>query len=308
MTDEILRKKAEEIDGIIESYLPVPEGEAATVIKAMNYSIHAGGKRLRPLLMQEMYRMFGGKDDGVIRPFMAAIEMIHTYSLCHDDLPAMDNDDMRRGKKSTHAEFGEAMGILAGDGLLNYAFETALKAFDTISTNTTDMAAKTKRICDALSILAAKAGIYGMIGGQTADIESEERSDVSMETVRYIHENKTAAMIESSMMIGAVLAGASSDEVSAVERIASDVGNAFQIEDDILDVVGSDEALGKPVGSDEKNGKTTYVSLAGLEKAKADVRSLSERAVKSLGELGGAGTEDGLFLTELIKSLVERDR
>ncbi len=313
MTSDKIREKAEEIDRIINKYLPKEEGQALTVMKAMNYSIHVGGKRLRPMLMMETYRMFGGDTDSVIHPFMAAMEMIHTYSLCHDDLPAMDNDLMRRGKKSTHAEFGEAMGILAGDALLNYAFETAIRAFDVVpgsGESDAERLAMAMRVSRALRILAKKAGIYGMIGGQVADVEAEDKdpSEVTMDTIKYIHENKTAAMIESSMMIGAVLAGASEEEAAELERAGSDVGLAFQIADDILDVTGDDATLGKPVGSDEKNGKTTYVTLVGLEQAKNDVRSLSERAVSRLERLRGSDTESGIFLKELIESLIERDR
>ena len=311
MTDSRIKEKAERIDAIIDEYLPKESGIAKTVMTAMNYSIHVGGKRLRPMLMMETYRMFGGDKDGIIHPFMAAIEMIHTYSLCHDDLPAMDNDLMRRGKKSTHAEFGEAMGILAGDALLNYAFETALLAFgQSKGADISESFSASERIAKALGILAQKAGIYGMIGGQVADIESEGKppENVSMDTIRFIHENKTAAMIESSMMIGAVLAGADDEAVGKLEKIGSDIGLAFQIQDDILDVTGTDEVLGKPVGSDEKNGKTTYVSLAGLDKAVMDVKTISQRAISELQSFPESNSESGKFLTELIESLVERDR
>ena len=302
MIEKQILEKAEKINEIIEQFLPKEEGAAKTVLSAMNYSIHAGGKRLRPMLMMETYEMFGASDaQTVLYPFMAAIEMIHTYSLCHDDLPAMDNDDMRRGQPSTHAKFGEAMGILAGDALLNYAFETALLAFDQEKVSKRTVPFDTVK---ALRILANKAGIYGMVAGQVVDIESEDRpGDVTMDTIRFIHENKTAAMIESSMMIGAALAGASDDEISIMEQIGSDVGLAFQIRDDILDVTGDEKTLGKPVGSDEENGKTTYVSLVGLEQAKKDVAAISERALANLASLPG----DKAFLTDLIKYLIHRD-
>ena len=306
MISEDIGKKAKIIDNIIESFLPKEEGPAKTVMEAMNYSIHAGGKRLRPMLMMETFLMFAGEDpEKVLYPFMAAIEMIHTYSLCHDDLPAMDNDEYRRGQKSTHAMFGEAMGILAGDALLNYAFETALSAFDT----TTD-ANRMRRIAYALSVLAKKAGIYAMVGGQVVDIKAEEKSadEVTKDTIKFIHENKTAAMIESSLMIGAILAGADEADIKTLERIGSDVGLAFQIQDDILDVTGDEKALGKPVGSDEANGKTTYVSLVGLEKAKEDVAALSSNALSELACLEGSVNEHGIFLKDLIASLTYRDR
>lgn len=295
---------------MIETFLPKEEGISVNIMRAMNYSIHVGGKRLRPMLMEETYRMFGGKDDDIIHPFMAAIEMIHTYSLCHDDLPAMDNDMYRRGKKSTHAEFGEAMGILAGDALLNYAFETAFGAFDAVKGRSEKEAADLMlRISEALRILAKKAGIYGMIGGQVADVESEKKpaGSVSMDTIGYIHENKTAAMIESSMMIGAVLAGAGEDAVNIVESVGKDVGIAFQIKDDILDVTGTTEVLGKSVGSDEKNGKATYVSLAGLEKAQEDVKKYTDHALNGLSGIDAEDEEAADFLKELITFLIVRN-
>ncbi len=305
--NDIISEKAKAIDAIIDEFLPKEEGLAKTVMTAMNYSIHVGGKRLRPMFMQETYRMFGGADEKIVHPFMSAIEMIHTYSLCHDDLPAMDNDMMRRGKKSTHAMFGEAMGILAGDALLNYAFETALSAFDLITGD--EEIQQTKRIAAALRILADKAGINGMIAGQVVDIESEDApSEVTMDTIRFIHEKKTAAMIESSMMIGAVLAGAGDEEVKTMEEIGSSVGLAFQIQDDILDITGSDEVLGKPTGSDDKNNKTTYVTLVGLDEAKNDVKRISESAMEKLSGLPGSSTEAGVFLAELIGYLIVRDR
>ena len=305
--NDIISEKAKAIDAIIDEFLQKEEGLAKTVMTAMNYSIHVGGKRLRPMFMQETYRMFGGADEKIVHPFMSAIEMIHTYSLCHDDLPAMDNDMMRRGKKSTHAMFGEAMGILAGDALLNYAFETALSAFDLITGD--EEIKQTKRIAAALRILADKAGINGMIAGQVVDIESEDApSEVTMDTIRFIHEKKTAAMIESSMMIGALLAGAGDEEVKTMEEIGSSVGLAFQIQDDILDITGSDEVLGKPTGSDDKNNKATYVTLVGLDEAKNDVKRISESAMGKLSGLPGSSTEAGVFLAELIGYLIVRDR
>lgn len=304
-------EKARYIDSVIDRYLPAEEGLAKTVMSAMNYSIHVGGKRLRPMLMMETCEMFGGCEDGIIHPFMAAMEMIHTYSLCHDDLPAMDNDMYRRGKKSTHAEYGEAMGILAGDGLLNYAFETAMRAYDVLESDGLDDVGSLElsyRIMKALRILAAKAGIFGMIGGQVVDIETEQKSagEVTVDTIMYIHEHKTAAMIESSMMIGAALAGASQEEIDTVCAIGSDVGLAFQIRDDILDVIGDGDVLGKSVGSDERNGKVTYVTLKGLDKAKEDVQKLSEQAVEKLDGLRGNKGENGSFLRELIEYLISR--
>ncbi len=292
--------KTAEVDAIIAGFLPKEEGIAATVMEAVNYSINVGGKRIRPMLMMETYRMFeGDPDEEILHRFMAAIEMIHTYSLCHDDLPAMDNDMLRRGKPSTHAKYGEAMGILAGDALQCYAFEICSKACP----------GREEAVLKALSILANKAGIYGMVAGQVADMEAEDKRsvDVDLDTIRFIHENKTAAMIESSLMIGGVLAGAGQESVSTLEAIGSDIGLAFQIRDDILDVTGGD-ALGKPIGSDERNGKATYVSLVGLDRAKADVISLTDRAVEKLLSLPGSKNESGVFLAGLVKSLAVRDR
>ena len=260
----------------------------------MNYSVLAGGKRLRPLMMYETYRMFGGEGE-VIRPFMAAMEMIHTYSLVHDDLPAMDNDEYRRGKLTTHAKYGHAMGILAGDALLNFAFETAASAFD--------YGEDPGRVAKALQILAKKAGIYGMIGGQVVDVQSSGHA-ISKERLDFIYELKTSALLEAAMMTGAVLAGAAEEEVRTIEQVASDVGVAFQVRDDILDVTGTLESIGKPVHSDDKNEKTTYVTLKGLEQASADVEELSDRALRNLASLPYKNE----FLTELIQSLVYRDR
>lgn len=288
---EELQKRTGEIEEIIKGYLPEETGFQKTVLEAVNYSVLAGGKRLRPMLMQETCRMFGGEGE-LVKPFMAAIEMIHTYSLVHDDLPAMDNDEYRRGKKTTHAVYGEAMGILAGDALLNLAFETAAEAF------AIEVSSRTAR---AMQILARKAGIYGMIGGQVVDVESEGQP-LSREKLNFIYRLKTSALIEASMMIGAVLAGASDEELAAVERVAGDVGLAFQIQDDILDMTESEEVLGKPALSDEKNNKTTYVTLEGLDKARADVKEISGRAVKLLRSLGG----DHEFLEELINMLTDR--
>lgn len=292
--DRELLEKGKEVESVIVSFLPKEEGWAKTVLEAMNYSVCAGGKRLRPMLMSETYQLFGGKDK-VIEPFMAAIEMIHTYSLVHDDLPAMDNDEYRRGRKTTWVMYGDAMAILAGDGLLNYAFETALKSFEMPQTDL-EKAAK------ALSILAKKAGIYGMIGGQTADIEAQ---NPEIRQLLYIYEHKTAALIQAAMMVGAVLAGANDDQVKIVEQAAFEIGIAFQIQDDILDVTSTLETLGKPIGSDEKNQKTTYVTLQGLEKASCEQKKLSNHAIELLESLQENGFEN-VFLIELIRSLITR--
>lgn len=291
---EKLKVRVEKIEDIIKKYMPDETGYQRTVIEAMNYSILAGGKRLRPMLMLETFRLFGG-DGEVIEPFMAAIEMIHTYSLVHDDLPAMDNDEYRRGRKTTHVVYGEAMGILAGDGLLNYAFETAVKAFD----KTDDY----KAVAKALKIFAQKTGIYGMIGGQTVDVENDGKP-ITKDMLDFIYELKTGALIEASMMTGAVLAGASDENIEKVKAVAINVGLAFQIQDDILDITSTMEVLGKPINSDEKNNKITYVSLEGLERAKHDVESVSNKALTLLDELEG----NNEFLRELIIMLITRKK
>lgn len=294
---EELQQKVEHINNVLEKFLPAEEGQQRIIFEAMNYSVRAGGKRLRPMLMEETYHMFGGSS-AVIEPFMAAIEMIHTYSLVHDDLPAMDNDEYRRGKKTTHAVYGEAMGILAGDALLNLAYETAAKAFG--------MEVADTRVARAFTVLAKKAGVYGMVGGQVVDVESEKSDDcpITREKLDFIYRLKTGALIESSMMIGAILAGASSDEVSRVEQIAAKLGLAFQIQDDVLDVTSTLEVLGKPVGSDEKNNKATYVTFEGLDKAVSDVERISKEAEEQLDDLG----YDDAFLKELFEYLIHREK
>ena len=292
--DMEMEKRLAEITGILESYLPKEEGFQKTVLEAMNYSMRAGGKRLRPMLIQETYRLFGG-ESRVIGPFMAAMEMIHTHSLIHDDLPALDNDEYRRGRKTTHVVYGEAMAILAGDALLNYAYETAVRAFDLEPGN--------PAVGKALAVLTKKTGVYGMLGGQCVDVEAAGRN-MTREKLDFIYRLKTSALIEGSMMVGAILAGASDEEVSVIEQAAADIGLAFQIQDDILDVTSTTEELGKPVLSDEKNEKTTYVTIEGIEKAKEDVKEISKRAVGTLQSLGRKND----FLEELLVQLIDRKR
>lgn len=291
---EQMKEKVGEIENVIREYLPEETGFQKTIFEAMNYSVLAGGKRLRPMIMQESYRLFGGEGKE-IEPFMAAIEMIHTSSLVHDDLPAMDADEYRRGRKTTWVVYGEDMAILAGDALMIYAFEVAAKAFS-LSTHP-------ERVGRAIGILAAKTGIYGMIGGQTVDVELTDKP-MTAEHLDFIYRLKTGALLEASMMIGAVLAGASEEEVAAVERAADDVGVAFQIQDDILDVTSTAEVLGKPIGSDEKNNKTTYVSLYGMDEAKSQVENLSKRAIETLHDCRNRNE----YLEELFLSLIHREQ
>lgn len=291
---EKITEHTKEVEDIIKKFLPAEEGYQKTVMEAMNYSFLAGGKRLRPMLMLETYRLFGGSSKA-IEPFMAAIEMIHTYSLIHDDLPAMDNDDYRRGRKTTHVVYGEAMGILAGDALLNFAFETACKGLMAESGN--------PNVAKAMQILAQKAGIYGMLGGQVVDVEFEGLP-LEREKLDFIYDLKTGALIESSMLIGAVLAGADEEVQNVIIQVAGDIGLAFQIQDDILDVTSDIETLGKPIGSDEKNHKTTYVTIRGLEQAQKDVEEISQRALDGLASL----KEQNSYLNELVVYLVHRKK
>ena len=292
--NEIRDQKVKEIEEIILSYLPKMEGMQGTVIEAMHYSVMAGGKRLRPMLMQESYRLFGGDDDKA-DAFMAALEYIHNYSLVHDDLPAMDNDEYRRGRKTTHVVYGEDIAILAGDALLNYAYETAASAVMKYQGDVS--------VCKAFAILAEKAGIFGMVGGQCVDVLNDDMQDeLTMEEILFIHENKTAALIECALMCGAVLAGANDEDVKKMEKVGSNIGLAFQIQDDILDVTSTFEELGKPIGSDEKNSKTTYLSLTGMEKSKEEVKRLSDEAVEILQGM----TNRNEFLEDLILSLISR--
>lgn len=288
-------KKVAEIEEILRKYLPEKEGHQKIIMEAMEYSLMAGGKRLRPMMMRETYRLFGGKEK-IVEPFMAAIEMIHTYSLVHDDLPAMDNDDYRRGRKTTHVVYGEDMGILAGDALLNYAFETAASAFEIYPE-------KSGLIGKALGILAHKAGIFGMIGGQVVDVK-ETGHKIEKDVLDFIYDLKTGALIESSMMTGAVLAGASDEEVKKVELIAKKVGLAFQIQDDILDVTSTVEVLGKPIHSDEKNEKTTYVTLFGIKEAEKIVEKESGEAIELLKSLPGKNN----YLEWLLNELIHREK
>lgn len=289
-----LKKRTAEVEAVVEAFLPEETGHQKTIFEAMNYSVRAGGKRLRPMLMEETYRLFGGNGEE-IRPFMAAMEMIHTSSLIHDDLPCMDNDTLRRGLPTTWVKFGYDMAVLAGDALLIYAIETASKAFE--KTTRPDLVGR------AIGILAQKTGIYGMIGGQVVDVELTGKP-IPQEKLDFIYRLKTGALLEASMMIGAVLAGADEEEIALTEQIASAVGLAFQIQDDILDVTGDQEVLGKEAGSDEKNQKTTYVTLEGLEKAKKDVEALSVQAIEDLNKLPG----NNEFLENLIRILIKRQK
>lgn len=287
---KLLSEKTQDIEKRIFQYMPRCSGRQAMIVEAMRYSVEAGGKRLRPLLLEESAKLFGAEQK-VVDAFMAAIEMIHTYSLVHDDLPCMDDDMYRRGKKTTHAVFGEDMGVLTGDALLNYAYETALSSFE--HTKHPD------RVASALQILAHKSGIFGMVGGQVIDVHPQ---DDSMETLNEIYRLKTGALLEAAMTCGAVLGGAQSERVQLLEDTASALGLAFQIRDDILDVTGDESEIGKPLHSDEKNEKMTYVARCGVEKSEREVGRLTDRAVDNLHKLDA----DTQFLECLFRYLTER--
>lgn len=295
--NELLEQKVGQVNSVISKYLPKEEGYQVKVIEAMNYSVMAGGKRLRPLFMQETYNMFAddNANKDALERFMAAIEMIHSYSLVHDDLPDMDNDDYRRGRATTHVVYGPAMAILAGDGLLGYAYEVASEAFN--DNNDYDKVAK------AIKLLAHKPGLYGMLGGQAVDVENDKNNKpLNKEMLDFVYRLKTGALIEASMCIGAVLGGATKEQVEEMEKAALLIGLAFQIQDDILDVEGDAAVIGKPVGSDDKNNKTTYVTLYGIDKAKEYVESISADAMEIIKKYNNE------FMLSLVKMLITREK
>ena len=286
-----MKQKQEEINTVLSRFLPEESGEEKLLYEAMNYSVRVGGKRIRPMLLLETYKMFGGTGD-CADPFATALEFIHTYSLVHDDLPAMDNDMYRRGNLTTHAKYGHAMGVLAGDGLLNYAFEVMSKA----------VCAGGAPEAKAMAIIAGKAGVAGMIAGQVVDVMNTGKP-LTKELLDYINERKTSALICAALMAGAALAGAKEEELHVLEKVGTYVGLAFQIKDDILDVIGDEAKLGKPVHSDEKNEKNTYVTLIGIDAAEQTVRKYSEDAVALLDSLPYRNE----FLKKLLLSLATRD-
>lgn len=288
---EILEKKIMVINQYLDKYIENSDGYQKEIFKAMRYSVFAGGKRLRPILLMGAYEAFGGKDLQKVMPFAAALEMIHTYSLIHDDLPAMDNDDYRRGKLTNHKVFGEGMAILAGDALLNTAFETMIKG----SIYNEILGIK------AMKVIAEASGVNGMIGGQVVDLESEHKQ-ISAEVLNYIHENKTARLIQAPLQAGAILAGVEDKYIELMEKAGYKLGIAFQIQDDILDVIGNEKELGKPIKSDLKNEKVTFVTMYGLEKSKEIVKKYSNETCKIFEMLG----ENGDFLKKLSQYLIDR--
>lgn len=290
---EELKNRVVNIEDLLNEYMPKVEGYQKTIFGSMNYSLKAGGKRLRPILTVEACKLVGGNEKDAY-PFAVAIEMIHTYSLIHDDLPALDNDDLRRGRKTNHKVYGEAMAILAGDGLLNYAYEIMLR--ESLSKG------EPEKYLKAINEIAKASGIYGMIGGQVVDIESEGKS-IDMEKLDFIHMNKTAAIIIGCMRAGAIIGGASEEELENVTKYAKNIGLSFQIVDDILDIVGDEAKLGKKVGSDIDNEKSTYPSLIGLEKSKETANKLIAEAKMSIDYIN----KDSEFLNNLADYIVDRE-
>lgn len=286
-----LKKRIETIDRSLDRFLTEKDKPQRIIYEAMRYSVFAGGKRLRPLLMWETAIMCGGGWEDV-ESFACALEMVHTYSLIHDDLPAMDNDDLRRGRPTSHIKFGEDIAILAGDALLT-------KAFEVISEGRYNDPARAMR---ALSIFANAAGADGMVGGQVIDLASENKR-IGLEDLKLMHLLKTGALIRAACAIGAVMAGADDEKTEAVDSFARELGIAFQIRDDILDVTGNEAELGKPIGSDREENKNTYVSLCGIERSEELVKEHSEKAKAALSIFG----DKGGFLKKLTDYLVERN-
>ncbi|MBR1736334.1 MAG: polyprenyl synthetase family protein [Firmicutes bacterium] len=290
MEDKAAEKKMiERVENRLKELLK--EEYPNVIYQAMNYSVNAGGKRLRPILLLSACDTVGGDMEDAL-DFACALEMIHTYSLIHDDLPAMDNDDFRWGKPTCHKVYGDGMAVLAGDGLLNKAYEIMFKII---------LEKKDERYMRAAQIISNAAGVKGMIGGQTADLEAEEKA-ADEKTLLYIHENKTAALIRAALKAGAIIGGADDETVEKLDKVGYDMGIAFQIKDDILDITSTAEVLGKPINSDEKNNKSTYITIFGMEKAQKDYEMLSCEACEIIKEISG----DKPFLYEYSKRLIDR--
>lgn len=286
-----LNERIELINNALDKYLKPRYPEE--LYEAMRYSVMAGGKRMRPVLLISACEAVGGSIEEAL-PFACALEMIHTYSLIHDDLPAMDNDDFRRGKPTCHKQFDEALAILAGDGLLTYAFEVMLEQV---------CKKKSIKLAQAARMIADYSGSKGMLVGQAVDVQSEGKK-INDKTLMFIHDNKTGGLIKAALMAGAEIGGANDSEISSFEKIGYNMGIAFQIKDDILDVTSTSDVLGKPILSDIKNEKQTYVSLYGLDNAQQDYETLSEGAVKMINDMG----ERAAFLAWYAQSLINREK
>ena len=288
--DKSIEEYSERISKALIEHLPVANDGQKSVVMAMKYSLTNGGKRLRPILVLEFCKMCGGDTEKAMA-YACAVESVHTYSLIHDDLPCMDNDDLRRGKPSCHKMYGEATALLAGDALLTHAFEIASTAdFD---------GAKN---ADAVSLLAQNSGVCGMIGGQVLDLKYEAASP-SMSQLLTVHKIKTGAMISAACLLGCIAGDATEEQILAASKFAYYLGIAFQIKDDILDVTGDEQKLGKPVGSDKDNEKTTYVDIVGLNKAQEDVEKLTQAAIESLSAF-----ENNEFVSSLAEYLTRREK
>ncbi len=287
-----LNEYIELINENLEKEFPCCDFGYSDVHDAMKYSLKVGGKRIRPVLVLEFCRVCGGDINDAL-PFALAIEMIHTYSLIHDDLPCMDDDDMRRGKPSCHIKFGEEFALLAGDGLLTLAFNIIAKS--SVAKERPEIAVK------AIEFLSGLAGVNGMIGGQAIDLKNENQQ-ADLETLKLMDTLKTGALIKCAAMMGAVCANACQEKLNAAETYAENLGLAFQIVDDILDVVGDEVQLGKPIGSDCESKKSTYVSVLGLEKSSELANELTRKAIDALDLFG----DDGKFLKDLAFSLIKR--
>lgn len=286
----VLKNDIRKVEHSLLSFLPDAKDGQEKVVKAMEYSLVIGGKRLRPVFTLEFARACGGTREDAL-PLACAMEYIHTYSLIHDDLPCMDNDDMRRGKPSCHKAFGEATALLAGDALLTHAFEIV---------SNSDLPGDV--IASAVSLLAQNSGVLGMIGGQVIDLKYEKENP-TVNQLLTVYKMKTGALISAACLMGCISAGATEEQLAAASKFAYSLGIAFQIQDDILDIIGDEEKLGKPIGSDADNEKTTYATLVGLEKAKADVKQLTDTAVEQLKYF-----ENTEFLENLAYSLVDREK
>lgn len=292
--DRALQEKKKQVEEHLYTYFSDFAGLQKTVFQAADYSLKAGGKRLRPVLLLEACRLFGGTSEQAM-PFACALEMIHTYSLIHDDLPAMDDDDYRRGKPTNHVVYGEGMAILAGDALLNFAYELMIR-------ETLQAGAMQDRYLRAMGEIAAAAGPFGMIGGQTVDLESENQA-VPLETVDFIHAHKTGALITASLTAGAIIGGAGETELDRIRHYGRNIGLAFQIIDDILDITGDQEKLGKDIGSDQEKQKSTYPSILGLEASRQKAQTLLTESRRILEVFG----DKAVFLTALSEFLAKRE-
>lgn len=289
-----LKETAEKTEAALEQYFKDGWGGDTVLAEAMQYSLLGGGKRIRAFLVLEFCRLFGGTEKAAM-PYACALEMVHAYSLIHDDLPCMDNDDMRRGKPSNHKVYGETMALLAGDGLLT-------KAFETLSCEAAEAACGPAAVTKAVRCLSARAGDNGMVGGQVIDLSTEHTPDVGMDVLQKMDEGKTVALIAAACAMGCIAAGAGEEQLRAAETYAWGVGMAFQIRDDILDVIGDSAALGKNTGADAQNGRRNYVSLLGIEKAQSLVEEYTDTAIRALDAFDG----DSTYLADYARRLAGR--